>query len=79
MPSTQQMILVINDFGWIVWVYIFLILLMNRTGELVGTQDMTLLKQHNSLTEGFVTLNQAFNADEAFLGTLGWIVTLDCF
>ena len=45
------MVLVINDFGWIVWVYIFLILLMNRTTKLVGMQDITLLKQHDSLTE----------------------------
>jgi len=29
----------------------FLILLMNHTEELVGMQDMTLLKQHDLLTE----------------------------
>lgn len=38
----------------------FLILLMNHTEELVGMQDMTLLKQHNSLTEGNCNIKLGF-------------------
>lgn len=51
MSSSYQMALVINDFRWIVWMHIFLKLLMNHTEQLMGTQDVTSLKQINSPTE----------------------------